>query len=121
MNESLRRTVHEITAFDNFNSQIKTIAPYYPQIAMEENLDTNVTYYFTKVRILRNDIWYAIYCMNSIMLGPTFKPEYALRLLMDNVYQVQYLYVIQDTDVPDPLQISEADRLRLIRYTMTGK
>jgi hypothetical protein len=115
--------VKEVQDFNNRIAELKKYSYYYPSILIK-NYDyipfpgsgrkLLTVYASTLVRIKREEKWYIVHCVESVIPNNVTNEKDLLLKIMDSVHRIQNLYQIgssgfQDIDI---LQISEEERLR---------
>lgn len=99
--------------------ELKDESPYFP-LAIWKERDNNI-WISTIVRILRNDEWWKVHCLQRYDPNPLgiFKDEgmvsvdaKAFYMLSQTVYNIIHLYKLSGIEEKDSIQITEEDRIR---------
>jgi hypothetical protein len=103
-------------------ADLKSQSPYYPKVNIIEHPASyplnkvlplsKVLFASTLVRINRDNKWYIVHCVESVIVTKTVNEKNLLLNLMESVHRIQNLYMITGyhEDI-DSLQKSEAERL----------
>ena len=115
----LNKILEEVKQFKQSIAELKSKSKYYPEILIvyEKEYDRKTCYASTLVRIERDNIWYTVHCVESIILEETFDEKNLLLKMMFSVHQIQNLYRITgEFEEKDTLQISEIERVSKLNY-----
>lgn len=96
--------------FKRIVSELKKESDYYPQVLVKRYGST--LYSSTWVRINRNNAWYLVHCVESIMPTKTVTERHLLLRMMESVHKITYLYKVTGCfSNIDGSQQCESDRL----------
>lgn len=109
----IAKILNEASHFEQMVSRLKKESGYYPNVIMLDHFTDGrlEKYASTLVRIQRSGKWYAIHCVESIIPNSTVSESHLLLRMMDSVYKIQSLYILQPNDKLDAIQISEFERM----------
>lgn len=106
----MSKILKENKKFDRIVSELKKESDYYPQVLVKRYGST--LYSSTLVRINRDNKWYVVHCIESIVPTKDVTEKHLMLKMMESVYEIMFLYKTTGVfEEVDGLQQSEVDRL----------